>query len=75
MLATHMPNPGKIHFLDPADSVSNGAGNRMGDTGVAIEHNIQIYVISREGLGFYDGKTKGPVIRVRPGIDWLKPCP
>ena len=29
MQATHMPNPGKIHFLDPADSLFDAMRHLM----------------------------------------------
>ena len=35
---------------------------------------LQWYIVSREGLGFYDAATKQPPTRLRPGLEWGTPC-
>jgi hypothetical protein len=58
----------------PSTPENNSEGNAYGDTGMADKYNLQMYVVSRNGLGFYDPATKLPGIQLRPGLDWTKPC-
>jgi RHS repeat-associated protein len=66
------PNTGS---WQPSTPQNNYEGNGLGDTGVADKFNLQMYVVSRAGLGLYDPTTKGPSTLVRPGMSWTKPCP
>ena len=59
----------------PSTPGNNAEGNPYGDTGVADKYNLQMYVVSSKGLGFYDPATKKPSVQLRPGLDWTKPCP
>ena len=58
----------------PSTPSNNATGNGLGDVGMANRTGIQIHVVSRQGLGFYDPKTKLAPVRLRPGMDWSKPC-
>jgi hypothetical protein len=44
------PNTGS---WQPSTPGNNYDSNRYGDTGIADKFNLQMYVVSRAGLGFY----------------------
>jgi RHS repeat-associated protein len=58
----------------PSTLFNNAQGNTNGDTGVADDHNVHIYVVSRQGLGFYDPTKGPPSVNLRAGMDWAKAC-
>lgn len=58
----------------PSTPGNNSENNGKGDTGVADEQGVDMYVVSKDGLGFYDPSTK-EITKVRNGLDWTKPCP
>ncbi|MCL2659583.1 MAG: hypothetical protein FWD64_03575 [Acidobacteriaceae bacterium] len=57
----------------PSTPQNNFEGNPLGDTGVADKYNLQMYVVSQRGLGYYDPAT-GTSTQVRPGTSWANPC-
>jgi RHS repeat-associated protein len=65
------PNSSDWH---PSTPTNNAEGNPFGDTGVADKYNLQMYVVSSKGLGFYDPATRKPAVQLRPGLDWARPC-
>jgi RHS repeat-associated protein len=62
----------------PSTPGNNKLDNKLGDTGIADQYNIQFYVISRNGLTLYDPRTKNEpnkgMTLVRENLDWTKPC-
>ena len=58
----------------PSTKDNNRRGNGVGDTGTANRAGIRIYIVSREGLAFYDGITRQPAVKLRNGLDWTHPC-
>lgn len=64
------PNTGSWQPSTPQNNARNG----LGDTGIADTYNIQMYVVSRNGLGYYNPETRGPSTLVRSGISWMTSC-
>lgn len=58
----------------PSTPQNNFEGNKYGDTGIADKFNLQMYTVSRSGLGFYNPGTKTPPTLLRPGLSWATPC-
>ena len=52
----------------PSTPGNNYEGNTLGDTGLADRFQLQMYVVSQQGLGFYDPKTKATT-QLRKGLD------
>jgi RHS repeat-associated protein len=58
----------------PSTPQGNSQNNGQGDIGMADRNGIQIYVVSRTGLGFYDPATRRPPVLLRQGMSWAGPC-
>ena len=59
------PNRGGRNAWRPSEADLKAANQRR---------STQWYVVSREGLGFYDPLAKAPPAKLRPGLEWGSPC-
>ena len=57
----------------PSTPENNADNNKKGDTGLAAEFKLQIYVMHKDGMTMYDWQTK-KVTELRENMKWLKPC-
>lgn len=61
---------------EPSTPGNNAENNGLGDTGLADKEDLQMFVVSSRGLGYYDPNTKKlPTKPLRENLDWTQPCP
>jgi hypothetical protein len=58
----------------PSTANNNSRGLVNGDIEIANAKALQLYIVSREGLGYYNGTKRTPPLKVRNGLDWMNPC-
>jgi hypothetical protein len=64
------PNSG---LMWPSTPDNNWEHNGKGDTGEADARHLDMYVMSRDGLTYYDHLIKRSFM-LRSGLDWTQPC-